>query len=110
MVDCQLEEAWLRASTFERCELSGCDLRGADLYAARLKDTRLVHSQLDGTEWSKASVENVALHGSSIDDLRGVEALRRVVIGSDQLLPLALPMLASLGVTVDDDYLDRGDR
>jgi uncharacterized protein YjbI with pentapeptide repeats len=110
LVDCQMTEAWLRTSTFERCELSGCDLRDADLYAARLKDTRLVHSQLDGTEWSKATVDNVALHGSSLEGLKGVDRLLGVVIASDQLLPLALPLLAALGVTVDDDYLTDLDR
>jgi uncharacterized protein YjbI with pentapeptide repeats len=105
MVDCVLDGAWLRSATFERCELAGCNLRGADLYGADLRDTRLVHSQLDETEWSKATVGNLALHGSTLDGLRGVQALHHVVIGTDQLLPLALPLLASLGVVVDDDYL-----
>ena len=48
----------------------------------------------------------LALHGSSLDDLRGVAALRNLVIRSDQLLALAGPVLATLGIVVDDDLLD----
>jgi uncharacterized protein YjbI with pentapeptide repeats len=106
MTDCVLDGAWFRMASFERCELTGCDLRGADLYGARLRHTRLVHSQLDGTEWSAATAEDVALHHSSLDDVRGIGALRNLVIGSDQLLSVAVPMLATLGIVVDDDYLD----
>jgi uncharacterized protein YjbI with pentapeptide repeats len=109
MTDCQMDGAWFRMASFVRCEFSGCDLRDADFYAANLKDVRLLHSTLDNTEWSKAALDNVALHGSSLDGLRGVKALRRLVIGSDQLLPLAIPILNSLGIVVDDAYLDSDD-
>lgn len=104
--DCVMDEAWLRMATFERCELSGCDLRSADFYGATLKDTRLVHSVLDDTEWAEAKTDNVALHGSSLGAVRDVEALRNVVVGSDQVMSLALPILAAHGIVVDDDYLD----
>jgi uncharacterized protein YjbI with pentapeptide repeats len=106
VTDCQVGEAWLRMATLERCELDGCDLRNADFYGARLKDVRILRSQLDDTEWSKAAADSVALHGSSLTGMRGVEALRNLVIGGDQLLPLAVPILRSLGIVVDDDYLD----
>ena len=103
MVDCQLTGAWFRGATLERCELSGCDLREADLYAARITQSRFLHSQLDRTEWSTATIKGLALHGSSLDGLRGAAALRDLVIGSDQLLVLAGPVLAALGIVVDDD-------
>lgn len=106
MTDCVLDDAWLRMASFERCQLTGCDLRGADLYGARLRHTRLLHSQLDGTEWSAATAGDLALHHSSLDGVRGVGSLRNLVIGSDQVLSLAVPVLATLGIVVDDDYLD----
>lgn len=49
----------------------------------------------------------MALHGSSFEGLKGIESLLGVVIASDQMLSLALPLLARLGVTVDDEYLDK---
>lgn len=53
-----------------------------------------------------ATFDDVALHGSSLDGARGAGALRGVVIGRDQVLPLALAIFGPLGITVDDDYLD----
>jgi multisubunit Na+/H+ antiporter MnhF subunit len=47
----------------------------------------------------------VALHHSTLDGVKGAEALRDVVVGSDQLVSLALAVLPTLGVRVDDDYL-----
>lgn len=105
MTDCHMDEAWLRMASFTRCELSGCDLQGADFYAANLNDVHLLHSQLDNTEWSNAALDNVALHGSSLNGLHGAATLGGLVIGSDQLLSLAIPILASRGITVDDAYL-----
>jgi hypothetical protein len=48
----------------------------------------------------------VSLHGSVVDRMKGAEALRGCTIGSDQLVPLALPILAARGITVDDDPPD----
>jgi uncharacterized protein YjbI with pentapeptide repeats len=106
MVDCQLDEAWLRASTFERCELTGCDLREADLYRARLHDVRFLGCRLDGSEWSDTTNEKVALHGSSVDGIKGLGAPAGLVISGDQIVALAGPLLTRLGVVVDDDYFD----
>jgi uncharacterized protein YjbI with pentapeptide repeats len=106
MIDCQLDEAWLRAATFERCELTGCGLREADFYSARLHDVRLLDCRLDGSEWSSARAEKVALHGSTLDGIKGVDSVRGLVIARDQLVALAVPILTRLGITVDDDYFD----
>lgn len=105
---CKLDGAWLRAAVLDRCELVGCDLTGADLYEARLHRCRLLDCRLDAAELSAATFQEVALHGSSLDGVRGAGSLRGVVIGSDQVLPLALAVFGPLGIEVDDDYLAAG--
>jgi hypothetical protein len=48
----------------------------------------------------------VDLHGSILDGLLGAGALRGLIIASDQILPLALPILTAHDITVDDTYFD----
>ena len=105
-VDCQLDGAWLRTATFERCEFVDCDLTGADLHRARfLGGSRLLSCRLEGAEFSGAEVEGgLALHGSSLAGAPGLATVRNLVIGTDQVVDLAAPLLAAHGITVDDDY------
>jgi len=104
--DCRLDGAWLRMATLERCAFDDCDLGQADLYAARVTESRFLRCRLDETEWSEAALDDVALHRSTFDGLRGAVALRNCTISSDQVVDLAGPVFAALGIVVDDDYLD----
>jgi hypothetical protein len=54
-------------------------------------------------EFSAADLEGAFLHGSVLEGVRGGGILRRVVIGTDQVVPLALSVFAALGIRVDDD-------
>lgn len=106
-VDCQLDGAWLRSAMLDRCAFERCDLTAADLLGARMTDVRFVDCRLDEAELSSARTEGtLALHGSTFTGARGLQDLRNLVIAHDQALPLALPLLAAHGVTVDDAYLD----
>jgi hypothetical protein len=55
---------------------------------------------------STSRFDHVSLHGSTVDRLRGADALQGCTIGSDQLVPLAVPILHAKGITVDDDPPD----
>jgi uncharacterized protein YjbI with pentapeptide repeats len=66
----------------EHCALLGCDLGEATVDAARLRETDL--------------------HGSTLDDVRGVLSLRGARIGPDQIVPLATGLLGALGIEVTD--------
>lgn len=103
---CRMDDAWLRAATFERVELDDCALPRVDLYSARLKDVRLTRCDLREAELSQATLEEVAFHGSRIEGLQGGSALRNAVIGSDQMIEFAVPVLQAAAIRVDDDYLD----
>jgi uncharacterized protein YjbI with pentapeptide repeats len=103
---CRMEDAWLRAATLERVAFDDCALPRADLYSARLQHVRLVGCDLTEIELSQAHLDDVAFHGSRIEGLRGGAALRNAVIGADQVLDFAGPLLHAAGLVVDDAYLD----
>ena len=104
--DCQMDQAWLRAAVLDRCELVGSNLRGADLYGTRVTRSAFRRCDLTEVDVSASDFEAVSLHGSTVDRLKGAEALHDVTIGSDQLVPLALPILAARRIRVDDDPPD----
>ena len=68
--------------------------------------SRLVRTRLDGSELSTAVFTDVALHGSSLSGIRGAD-LRDVVIGSDQVVELAVALFATRNVvSTSDDEAD----
>lgn len=103
---CKLDQAWLRSASLDRCELVECDLSGSDLYGARVTRSAFRHCDLSEVEVSASEMEQVTLHGSTVDGLKGAESLRGLTIGSDQLVPLALPILGAMRIRVDDDAPD----
>jgi uncharacterized protein YjbI with pentapeptide repeats len=101
--DCQMDQAWLRAAVLDRCEVVDSDLRGSDLYGARVTRSAFRRCDLTEVDVSGSDFDAVSLHGSTVDRLKGAAALHDVTIGSDQLVPLALPILAAQRIRVDDD-------
>lgn len=108
--NCQADGGWLRAGTFEHCEFADCDFSGADFYEARFAASRFLRCRLDGAELSDIRAEQLALHGSSLTEAKGLATLQGLIIGTDQVLEIALPLLAGRGIVVDDDYLQEGGR
>jgi uncharacterized protein YjbI with pentapeptide repeats len=106
VIDSKADEAWLRMSVLDRCAFADCDLTGSDWYRAKVAVTRFVGCRLDGSELSQATFDEVALHGSTLDGVRGAGSLRGLVIGSDQISDVALPLFAALSIRIEDDYLD----
>ncbi len=104
--DCKMDQAWLRASVLDRCELVDCDLRGGDLYGARVTRSAFRRCDLSEVDVTASELEAVSLHGSTVDRLKGAASLRGLTIGSDQLVPLALPILAAQRILVDDEPPD----
>ena len=69
--------------------------------------SRRIGLRLTGLELTDLRlVDGLSLHGSTVDRLKGGASLRGTTIGSDQLVPLALPVLAAQGIQVDDDPPD----
>ena len=107
VVDCRLDDANLRMAKLDRCTLDSCELRGADLYSAVVSSSALVACNLTGVELSKAKLDDVALHHSTIEDVRGASALRGAVISSEQVTVVSLLLLGDAGIAVDDEHLTR---
>lgn len=101
--DCRLDTTVLRGTSWEHCEWVECDLRGVDLTEATLTGVRILRSNLAGADVSRLAADEVALHGSRLESLRGADSLRGVTIGSDQAVPLSLEVFAAMGIVVDDE-------
>jgi len=102
LVDCRAEESWWRMSRLDHCDLIDVDLTGSDWYGTRVRRSRILRSRLDGSELSTAAFTDVALHGSSLAGIRGAD-LKDLVIGSDQVIELAVALFATRNVVIDDD-------
>lgn len=105
--ECQLVEAWFRMARLDRFAFDGCDLSEADFYQANLSAGRLVGCDLSRAEFSDVTVDDVAVHGSTFDGIRGADSLRNLTIAANQVMDLARPVLGARGIVIDDDYLDR---
>lgn len=101
--ECRLDEANFRMSDGERVQFNRTMLRGADFYRARLPGLRLFDCDLTGVEVSRADLRGGRLHGSKLEGLRGADSARGAVIDAAQLVPMALRVLASLDIAVDDE-------
>jgi hypothetical protein len=53
--------------------------------------------------FTKAAMAGTPLGGSTLDELKGAAALRGVVVGTDQVLPLALGLFRDLGIVISDE-------
>ena len=107
--ECRADGATFRMTSWDSAEFLHVDLRDADFHAATLTGVRLLGCDLTGADLSQATMAGTALHGSTVENVRGADALRGVVIGSDQVVPMAFPVFAAMGIVVDDDYLDPGE-
>jgi uncharacterized protein YjbI with pentapeptide repeats len=102
--DCRADGASFRMSAWDICELSEVNLGDVDFSGSKLSGVHLLGCDLTGADFTKATTSALALHGSTLEGIKGAANLRGA-IASDQVLTLALRMFASLGIVVDDDYL-----
>ena len=104
LTDCRVDGASFRMSAWNTCELSEVNLHDADFLGSTLAGVHFLRCDLTAADFSKTTTSALALHGSTIDELKGAGNLRGA-IASDQVLALALRVFASTGIVVDDDYL-----
>jgi hypothetical protein len=68
-----------------------------------LTETALDGCDLRGSDFSKASVPGLRLGGSQLEGVRGAMSMGGVVVGGDQVLPLALSMFGDLHIEIEND-------
>jgi uncharacterized protein YjbI with pentapeptide repeats len=100
---CRLDGASFRMSELRSVVFDADDLRAGDFYASKLLETRIFDGDLTGAEFSKVSAPGLRLHGSTLYDVKGSDALSGAVIESSQVLPVALGVLSALRIEIDDD-------
>jgi uncharacterized protein YjbI with pentapeptide repeats len=102
-IRCRLDTANLRMSDLERVSFDDVDLRGADFVGSKLPGARVFDCNLEGADFSKVSAGEARIHGSIVTDIRGANYLTGVIIDSNQVVPLAVQLLSTMAIVVDDD-------
>jgi uncharacterized protein YjbI with pentapeptide repeats len=101
--DCKVDGANFRMTKWESVEFRHCDLVDTDFYGSTLPGSRFESCDLTGAQFSKADLTGTRLHGSTLDRIGGADSLRGVIIGSDQVVPVALAVFGTLTIVVDDE-------
>jgi uncharacterized protein YjbI with pentapeptide repeats len=104
--DSKLDNANFRMISGEHVRFEHASLRSGDFYAARVAQAQFLDCDLTASEFSKSELAGVPLHGSNLEGLKGAIHLRHAIIDSTQVLPLALGLLAALGIEINDDRED----
>lgn len=102
ITDCRADLANLRMARGSFLLVQDSTLRGADLYEFSGTGCSFLDCDLTGADLDRADLTGAHLHGSTLDDVRGVLSLRGARISPDQQIPLGAAMLAALGVQVTD--------
>ncbi|MEO6120941.1 MAG: pentapeptide repeat-containing protein [Acidimicrobiales bacterium] len=103
LVGCRMDGASLRMASGQHLCFEDCGMAGSDFTGATFARARLFDCDLTGAVFSQARLDGARLHGSTLEAIIGGGALRGVVIGSGQLLSMAMLALAAMGVRIDDD-------
>jgi uncharacterized protein YjbI with pentapeptide repeats len=88
---------------WKSAEFHDCELIEADFYESSLPSSRFRNCDLSGAQLSKANLSGSQLNGSRLDGIQGAEGLRGVMIGSDQVIPVALAVFGELHIAVNDE-------
>ena len=99
---CRVDLVSWRMVTGEAVRLDNCDLRGGDLYAAQLPGTQFLDCDLTGADLSGAALGRSELHGSRLEQVVGVLALRDVVVDPVQAVTVGRALLAAHGISITE--------
>jgi hypothetical protein len=101
-VDGRYDLATFRMSKLDRVFFTSLQAPEIDFYSATLNNCGLLNCELRGMSIEQASLDRVALFGSTLDDLRGADRLSGAYVAPDQLISLAQILANSLGIGVVD--------
>ncbi|WP_165034959.1 pentapeptide repeat-containing protein [Candidatus Protofrankia californiensis] len=102
--NCKMDVVNLRMVEGRFLEFRESDLRELDLYGASITNLRIHDSDVSSADLSTSSLAgDVRLHGSRLRELKGIESLAGAVIGTEQLMDVAMMLFAASGITVDDE-------
>jgi uncharacterized protein YjbI with pentapeptide repeats len=100
--DCRVDLAAFTGATLERVTFEGCRMTQADLQEVACESVRLLACDLGECDLTGARFKRSELRRCELDGLRGVERLRGVGVGWDDLVGLAPTLAAALGIRLLD--------
>lgn len=95
--------ASVRMSKATNVAVTGCSLRGADFHEFVGENAAFLDCDLDQASFDQCRLPGLRLHRSSLEDIRGVLALRGARISAEQLAPLGVAVLGALNIVVTDE-------
>jgi uncharacterized protein YjbI with pentapeptide repeats len=113
-----ISDSKLRHVRFESCKLDGanfrfvnanhvvaddCSLVEADFTNAVFTKSAFSRCDLRAGVFTKASVAGTRFAGSNVEALQGASSLRGAIVGTDQVLPVALGVFGDLGIVISDE-------
>lgn len=102
LVGCKLGFVNLRGADLADVSFTDCVLEDLDLMRATASRVSLTGCRIARLEVSQARLTDVDLRGAEVADISGIEGLRGVTIGVDQLLDLAPVLAGRLGIRVGE--------
>lgn len=102
IADCVANMANFRAARARRLFVEDSILIEADLYTASLTDSAFLDCDLRRANVDSVRIERVSLHGSTLDEIKGVASLAGACIDDDQMIPMGVALVAGLGIRVSD--------
>jgi uncharacterized protein YjbI with pentapeptide repeats len=100
--DCRVDLAAFTGATLERVTFEGCRMTQSDLQEAACESVRLLACDLSECDLTGARFKRSELRRCELDGLRGVERLRGVGVGWDDLVVLAPALADALGIRLLD--------
>lgn len=95
----------LRGAVLAGCRLTGATLTDLDLQDVVLTDCDLSGATIAGAVLRRVTVDRCRLSGLVANDLSAAD-IRDVVIGTDQIMEVAVALFATRGIVIDDDAGD----
>lgn len=109
--DSRADMANLRMARANFLLIDDSSLREAEFYSATLVRSALLGCDLHSANFRDCSMDDVDLHDSTLDDIRGALSLRGANISQAQLVALTPSLLADAGINItqigqwrDDDH------
>jgi uncharacterized protein YjbI with pentapeptide repeats len=102
-VGCRIDSASFRMAKLSRCAFVRSELVRSEFYESGIAGVSFLDCDLTDVDFSKARVDRVRLHGSTLVGLHGATALRGATIGSDQITAMGIVALDALGIVIDDE-------
>lgn len=99
--EAKLDGGDFRLTNEEQVAFVDCVMPDSDFYEAALTRVTFQRCDLRAAHFVGVRANDIRLHGSKVEGVRGVSSLRGSRISVEQVLPLALGLFSEVGITID---------